>query len=101
MQREGRLRAAWCPDVRYLLIIQPPMPKACLNSREDFPAHRPIVKQGALGAAELPSRYLPSAATQRRRQAALPIVPRCAAMLDEAAKICHSAPACSIPSRRC
>ena len=88
MQREGRLRAALgAPDVRYLLIIQAADAEGVLELSEKIsPRIDALVEQGALGAAELPSRYLPSAATQRARQAALPDRAALAAMLDEAAK---------------
>ena len=88
MQREGRLRAALgAPDVRYLLIVEAADAEGVLELSEKIaPRIEALVKQGAVGAAELPSRYLPSLATQRTRQAALPDRAALAAMLNAAAK---------------
>lgn len=88
MQREGRLRAALgAPDVRYLLIVEAADAESVLELSEKIsPRIDALVKQGAVSAAELPSRYLPSLATQRTRQAALPDRPALAAMLAEASR---------------
>ena len=74
MQREGRLRAALgAPDVRYLLILQASDADGVLALSEKMtPRIDALVEQGAVDAVELPSRYLPSLATQRERQARLP-----------------------------
>ncbi len=74
MQREGRLRAALgAPDVRYLLIIEADSADGVLALSEQVgPRIDALVSEGAIDAAELPSRYLPSLATQRARQSALP-----------------------------
>ena len=74
MQREGRLRAALgAPDVRYLLIVEAADAEGVLELSEKVsPRIDALVEQGAVGAAELPSRYLPSLVTQRARQARLP-----------------------------
>jgi predicted exporter len=74
MKREGRLRAALgAPDVRYLLIVEAADAEGVLELSEKVsPRIDALVAQGAVGAAELPSRYLPSLATQRARQARLP-----------------------------
>ncbi len=74
MQREGRLRAALgAPDIRYLVIIEADSADGVLALSERITPHiDALVAQGAVDAAELPSRYLPSIATQRARQAALP-----------------------------
>ncbi len=74
MQREGRLRAALgAPDVRYLLIVEAADAEGVLELSEKVaPRIDALIAQGAVVAAELPSRYLPSLATQRERQARLP-----------------------------
>ncbi len=74
MQREGRLRAALgAPDVRYLLIIEASDAEGVLELSEKIaPRIDALVEQGAVDAVELPSRYLPSLATQSARQAKLP-----------------------------
>jgi predicted exporter len=74
MKREGRLRAALgAPDVRYLLIVEAADAEGVLELSEKVSPHiDALVAQGAVSAAELPSRYLPSLVTQRARQARLP-----------------------------
>jgi predicted exporter len=74
MMREGRLRAALgAPDVRYLLIVEATDADGVLTLSERItPRLDALVAQGAVDGAELPSRYLPSLATQRARQAKLP-----------------------------
>jgi predicted exporter len=74
LQRDARLRTALgAPDVRYLLILQAATPEAVLGLSEKLePQVAALVADHAVDAIELPSRYLPSAATQRARQARLP-----------------------------
>jgi predicted exporter len=74
LQRDARLRAALgAPDVRYLLILQAATPEAVLALSERLePKADALVAAHAVDAIELPSRYLPSAATQRARQQKLP-----------------------------
>lgn len=86
MQREGRLRAALgAPDVRYLLIIEADDAEGVLTRSEQVaPEIDALVEQDAIAAAELPSRYLPSMASQRVRQNRLPQRAALEAMLDEA-----------------
>jgi predicted exporter len=74
LQRDARLRAALgAPDVRYLLILQAATPEAVLALSERLePKADALVAEHAVDAIELPSRYLPSAATQRARQQKLP-----------------------------
>jgi predicted exporter len=74
LQRDTRLRAALgAPDVRYLLVMRAADAQAVLALSEKIaPAMQALVGQHALDGFELPSRYLPSAATQRARQAKLP-----------------------------
>jgi predicted exporter len=71
---QTRLAAALgAPDARYLLLIEGKSAQDVLQrSGKIAPEIRKLVAQGALAAAELPSRYLPSIATQRARQARLP-----------------------------
>jgi len=72
--RDTKLRGELgAPDVRYLLVLQAPDPDRLLALSESIePRLDALVGKGALDAAELPSRYLPSVATQRARQAKLP-----------------------------
>ncbi len=74
LKREGQLRAQLgAPDVRYLLVLQAPTAEAVLSLSEKIaPQIRRLVKAGAVEDVELPSRYLPSLATQRERQLRLP-----------------------------
>ncbi|WP_431638190.1 MMPL family transporter [Dyella sp. KULCS107] len=72
--RDARLREALgAPDVRYLLLIQAPTEQDVLEASEHLePAIDALVARHAVDAIELPSKYLPSEATQRVRQARLP-----------------------------
>jgi predicted exporter len=74
LQRDARLRAALgAPDVRYLLILEAATPDAVLALSERLqPKVDMLLAQHAVDAIELPSRYLPSTATQRARQQKLP-----------------------------
>ena len=74
LQHDARLRAALgAPDVRYLLILQAPTEQGVLALSEQLqPRVDALVARHAVDALELPSRYLPSAALQLRRQAQLP-----------------------------
>jgi predicted exporter len=74
LQRDARLRAALgAPDVRYLLVLRAATAQAVLQLSERVAPHmQTLVARHALDGFELPSRYLPSVATQRARQAALP-----------------------------
>jgi predicted exporter len=59
--------------VRYLLVLSAADAEGVLQLSESLePRLDALVAHGALAAAELPSRYLPSLATQRARQARLP-----------------------------
>ncbi|BBP04381.1 membrane protein [Sulfuriferula plumbiphila] len=61
------------PDVRYLVVVSGASREAVLRSAEQVSTVlQTQVDQGALAGFESPSRYLPSAATQRARQASLP-----------------------------
>ncbi len=74
LQRDARLRAALgAPDVRYLLVLEAATPEAVLALSEKLePKVDALVARHAVDAIELPSRYLPSAATQHARQRRLP-----------------------------
>ena len=74
LQREGELRGALgAPDVRYLLVLEAADDERLLALSERLEAQVEKWKtQHFVGDVELPSRYLPSQATQRARQARLP-----------------------------
>src|SRR5580658_1131531 len=70
---ESLQQALGAPDVRYLLALQAPTPDALLTREERLTAQlESLTVQHAIGGFDLGSRYLPSAAVQLRRQAALP-----------------------------
>ncbi|MEO8653037.1 MAG: MMPL family transporter [Ramlibacter sp.] len=71
---DTRLRADMGgPDVRYLVVVSGASREAVLQSSERVAALlQTQVDRGELAGFESPSRYLPSAATQRARQASLP-----------------------------
>ena len=61
------------PDVRYLVVVSGASRESVLSSSEQVSAVlQAQVDQGELDGFESPSRYLPSAATQRARQSSLP-----------------------------
>ncbi len=72
--RDAKLRGELgAPDVRYLLVLNGKSADDVLAFSETLePRIDELIKQGALDGAELPSRYLPSLATQRARQSKLP-----------------------------
>ncbi|SNB66788.1 Predicted exporter [Arboricoccus pini] len=73
------------PDVRYLVAIQGGSEEEILEAAERLePTLDQLVSEGAMGSFELPSRYLPSTATQLWRQRALPDPTRLAASLEAA-----------------
>ncbi|HEX3836062.1 MAG TPA: hypothetical protein VHW25_03790 [Steroidobacteraceae bacterium] len=73
------------PDVRYLLALQGPSPDAVLTREEALTAQlTTLTNQHAIGGFDLAARYLPSAAVQRRRQAALPDAATLQKNLDQA-----------------
>ena len=71
---DARLRADMgAPDVRYLVVVSGASREAVLRSSEQVSTLlQSQVDQGELARFESPSRYLPSTATQRARQASLP-----------------------------
>lgn len=74
LKREGELRAALgAPDVRYLLVLEAPTADGVLALSENItPQVEAWVAAKQVDDIELPSRYLPSLATQRTRQEKLP-----------------------------
>ncbi|MGY1458578.1 MULTISPECIES: MMPL family transporter [unclassified Luteimonas] len=74
MELDARLRQALgAPDVRYLLVLRGADADAALAATEALhPRLDALVAEGALGGYDSAARYLPSAATQRARQQALP-----------------------------
>lgn len=74
LQRDARLRAALgAPDVRYLLVLRAADAQGVLALSERVASRlRKLVADHAVDGFELPSRYLPSVATQRARQSRLP-----------------------------
>jgi predicted exporter len=71
---DTRLRADMgASDVRYLVVVTAPDREAVLRSSEQVSRLlQAQVDEGELASFESPSRYLPSSATQRARQASLP-----------------------------
>jgi predicted exporter len=86
LQRDARLRAELgAPDVRYLLVLRAPTAQGVLALSERIaPRMRALVASHAVDGFELPSRFLPSAATQKARQAKLPDAARLQAALQQA-----------------
>ena len=74
LELDASLRADMgAPDVRYLVVISGASRESVLQSAEQVSTVlQAQVDQGELAGFESPSRYLPSIATQRARQASLP-----------------------------
>jgi predicted exporter len=74
VELDTRLRADMgAPDVRYLVVVSGANQESVLRAAERVSALlQTHVEQGQLAGFESPSRYLPSLATQRARQASLP-----------------------------
>lgn len=74
LERDCVLRAELgAADVRHVLAIEAPSQEALLQASERLePRLQALQDRGAIAGYDLPSRYLPSAATQRARQARLP-----------------------------
>lgn len=72
--RDQELRhALGAPDVRHIIAVRGKSVEDVLQRFERLePELRRLVDSGAIGAYDTPARYLPSIATQRARQAALP-----------------------------
>ena len=73
-QTDGRLRGELgAPDVRDVVVIRAVDEETALRGSERVvDALAPLIADGTLVGVEAPSRYLPSRATQRARQGALP-----------------------------
>jgi predicted exporter len=86
LQREGELRAALgAPDVRYLLVLEADSADGVLALSEAItPQAEQWILAGTVDDVELPTRYLPSLATQRARQEKLPDRAILTAVLDTA-----------------
>ena len=86
LTRDAQLRAELgAPDVRYVLVLQAPDTETVLQASERLrPGLDALVGKHALEGYDLAARYLPSAKTQRQRQARLPDAPTLQAALDTA-----------------
>jgi len=94
LKREGELRSALgAPDVRYLLVLEAPDADGVLSLSDQIsPQVEKWIGDGKVDDVELPSRYLPSLATQRARQARLPDRATLAAALADAQRDTDFAP---------
>ncbi|MBB5882689.1 putative exporter [Xanthomonas arboricola] len=73
------------PDVRYVLALPAASDEAALQASEQLrPRLDALVRNGALTGYDMAARYLPSAKTQRARQAALPDAAQARALTDSA-----------------
>lgn len=74
LERDQALRAQLgAPDVRHVLVIEgDDIEKLLVRGEQLQPRLQSLVDAGAIAGFDLASRYLPSAATQLRRQARLP-----------------------------
>jgi predicted exporter len=86
LAREGELRSALgAPDVRYLLVLKAPTADGVLALSERISAQvDKWISTRVVDDVELPSRWLPSLATQRARQVKLPDRATLANALDAA-----------------
>src|SRR5690606_37602736 len=87
LAEDGRLRSELgAPDVRYLLAVEgADLEQALQASEQLLPVLEELVASGAISSYETPARYVPSAATQRARQARLPEPAALRAALEAAA----------------
>ena len=85
---DARLRAGMgAPDVRYVVVVSGDAQEAVLVATEKVSAALQIlVEKGALTAFDSASHYLPSHATQRARQASLPVITELKSRLEHAIK---------------
>lgn len=86
LARDAQLRAELgAPDVRYVIALQGRDNESALQAGERLlPALQQLRASGAIAGFDLAARYLPSAATQRERQARLPASPELRAALESA-----------------
>jgi predicted exporter len=87
LKRDAELRKELAtPDLRYLLVASGDREDAVLAALEGLDARLDgAVRDGAIGSFEHAAQYLPSAALQKRRQAALPDGAALKSMLAQAA----------------
>ena len=86
LELDARLRTELgAPDMRYLMVVVAPTAESALTRCEALaPRLADLVKQGKISGYGHPARFLPSVATQQRRQAALPDVDALRADLEVA-----------------
>ncbi|HEU4591480.1 MAG TPA: MMPL family transporter [Steroidobacteraceae bacterium] len=86
LKRDAELRREMAtPDLRYLLVAGGASEDAVLSELETLePQLERAVREGAIGSFEHAAQYLPSAALQKKRQAALPDRAALRAMLSHA-----------------
>ncbi|RDZ26811.1 MMPL family transporter [Lysobacter silvisoli] len=86
LARDAQLRGELgAPDVRYVIAVSAADAEAALIASERLlPQLQTLQARGAIGGYDLAARYLPSAATQRARQARLPDAAALRAALDSA-----------------
>ena len=78
-------REIGAPDIRYLLVVTAPDSEQALAASERVAQRlRPMLAAGVFAGLDAPGQFLPSQATQRARQAALPEGPVLAANLAQA-----------------
>ncbi len=84
---DGQLRSdLGAPDVRALVVVSAPSADAALERAERVGERlQALQAAGAIGGFDSPAHYLPSAAIQRARQAALPDAPKLLRNLEQAA----------------
>ncbi|MBI2307317.1 MAG: MMPL family transporter [Rhodocyclales bacterium] len=85
-QLDQSLRAELgAPDLRYLVVVSTPEREASLAAAERIGRQlQALVERGTIAGFETPTRFLPSAATQRARQQALPAADELAQRLPAA-----------------
>lgn len=85
-QLDATLRAdLGAPDVRYIVAVPASDREAALRGAEATAARlAPLVQQGLLSHFDTPTRWLPSEATQRARQKALPLAAELQSRLQQA-----------------
>ncbi len=86
LARDAQLRhELGAPDVRYLIALDGDDAQAVLRASEELqPALEALREDGVIAGFDLAARYLPSAATQRARQARLPDADALQASLEAA-----------------
>lgn len=85
---DARLRAdLGAPDARYLVAVAGTDAEAALAAAERVARHlQPLIEQGVIAGLDSPAAYLPSAATQTARLAALPAEAELRTRLREASR---------------